>query len=206
MKTEEICKHLNNLVPNPKCELTYNKDYELLIAVMLSAQCTDKRVNIVTDKLFKKYTLNELATLNTSILENEVKSLGSYTKKALYIKMIASSLLNYSNGKVPNDRTFLESLPGVGRKTCNVVLSELFDIPTIAVDTHVKRVAIRLGLCKKNDTVTAIEKKLSKMFPVDIYNRVNHQLLLFGRYTCKALNPKCTACPFKNICKEKFTK
>lgn len=206
MKTEEICNYLNELIPNPKCELVYNKDYELLIAVMLSAQCTDKRVNIVTDNLFKKYTIKDLANIDTRILEQEIKSLGSYTKKASYIKGIAFSLIKYSGGKVPNDRLFLESLPGVGRKTCNVVLSEIFDIPTIAVDTHVKRVSIRLGLCKKSDSLETIEKKISRIFPVEIHNRINHQLLLFGRYTCKATNPKCSTCPFQKICKEKFTK
>lgn len=194
MKNKELCNKLDIMIPNPRCELNYSKDYELLIAVMLSAQCTDKRVNVVTANLFNKYSLEDIADLDLSILEAEIMSLGSYTKKAYYMKEIANSLLKNYNGHVPNDRAYLESLPGVGRKTCNVVLSELFDVPTIAVDTHVERVSKRIGLANLNDGVTSIENKLMNEFAIEDYNKVNHQLVLLGRYICTAKNPKCSKC------------
>lgn len=192
----DVCQKLDMVIPNPRCELKYNKDYELLIAVMLSAQCTDKRVNAVTGKLFKKYSLNDLATIGIKELEEEIYSLGSYTKKASYIKKIADSLIKNYNGIVPNDREYLESLPGIGRKCANVVLAELFNEPTIAVDTHVERVSKRLGLVKQSDNVKIIELKLEKTFNREEYNKINHQLILFGRYICKAKNPSCDKCPF----------
>lgn len=203
MKTDYIRKNLDLLIPNPKCELIYHKDYELLIAVMLSAQCTDKRVNMVTSKLFKKYTLNDLAEINLPKLEKEIKSLGSYTKKAFYLKQIAQNILLECGGKVPNNREYLESLPGVGRKTCNVVLAELFGVPTFAVDTHVMRVSKRLNLVSPEADVLTIEKKLMKVFNRSEWNRVNHQFVLFGRYFCTAKSPKCCDCPFVKMCVEK---
>ncbi len=190
----DLKNKLDIMVPDPKCELIYNKDYELLIAVMLSAQCTDKRVNIVTKELFKKYTLNDLSNIDIKILEKEIHSLGSYTKKAIYTKEIATRLLKDYNGHVPNNREYLEALPGVGHKTANVVLAELFNVPTMAVDTHVTRVANRLTLVKNTNDVNEIENNLMKLFTKDEYNRVNHQLLLLGRYTCTAKNPKCSSC------------
>jgi len=204
MKSNDLCEKLNIMIENPHCELEYNKDYELLIAVMLSAQCTDKRVNIVTKSLFSKYSLRQIANLSLDVLEREIKSLGSYSKKAYYTKKIAESLINDYAGKVPNNREYLESLPGVGRKTCNVVLSELFDAPTIAVDTHVERVSKRIGLVKANDDVSKIEHKLMKYFEKKDYNRVNHQLVLFGRYICTAKNPNCEKCLIN--CQHKKTK
>lgn len=204
MKKNNIICELDKLIPNPRCELEYTKDYELLLATMLSAQCTDKRVNMVTGSLFKKYDLNDLANLDINIIEKEIKSLGSYTKKAFYLKEISKHLIAEQNGKVPNDRAYLESLPGVGRKTTNVVLGELFNVPTIAVDTHVERVSKRLGIAKKNDNVRTIENKLMKLFDENEFNRVNHQILLFGRYYCTAVNPKCDICPFN--CKQKVKK
>lgn len=203
MKINEIIRALDKLIPNPCCELNYKKDYELLIAVMLSAQCTDKRVNIVTGKLFSRYSLKDLAEIPIYELQDCIKSLGSYTKKAYYIKEISKSLLDNYNGSVPCDRKYLESLPGVGRKTASVVLSELFNIPNIAVDTHVFRVAWRLGFSEKSDSVLLVEKKLEKLFSKNIQNRINHQLLLFGRYYCTAKSPKCNNCPFSKICHEK---
>ncbi|MBQ6841136.1 MAG: endonuclease III [Bacilli bacterium] len=201
---KDLCEKLNLMIENPVCELNYNADYELLIAVMLSAQCTDKRVNMVTKELFDKYSLKDIANLDIKETEKIIKSLGSYTKKAAYMKAIANSLLENYDGKVPNNREYLESLPGVGRKTCNVVLSELFDVPTIAVDTHVERVSKRIGLAKEKDDVHIIEKKLMKAFDEKDYNRVNHQLVLFGRYICTAKNPNCDKCLIG--CKHKKTK
>ena len=198
-----IVDYLDSLIPDPKCELNYNKDYELLIATMLSAQTTDKRVNEVTSILFKKYpSLNDLSNASIDDLIDIVRPLGNYHKKAANIKDIATSLKDI--GCVPNDRAFLESLNGVGRKTTNVVLSNLFDEPVLAVDTHIERVSKRLGLAKPNDSVREVEDKLTKYFKGYNLCRLHHQLLLFGRYYCKAINPNCENCKLKNICKKDF--
>ena len=200
----EITLYLDKLFPNPKCELEYTKDYELLIAVMLSAQTTDKRVNMVTDILFKKYdSLQKLSEANIDDIISIIKPIGTFNKKASNVISIARSLINDKNGVVPNDRKYLENLSGVGRKTTNVVLSNLYDVPCIAVDTHVSRVSKRLGIAKNNDDVLIIEKKLNKKFPKNSLSRLHHQLVLFGRYHCKAKNPLCENCELKNICKEK---
>ena len=160
-----ITNYLDSIIPNPKCELNYNKDYELLIAVMLSAQTTDKRVNMVTAILFDKYKdIKALKDADVHDIENIIKPIGTYHIKAKNIIQIASKLFTEKNGIVPNDRKFLETLPGVGRKTTNVVLSNLFNTPCIAVDTHVSRVSKRLGIAKENDDVLTIEKKLNKTF------------------------------------------
>ena len=172
ISSEEIIKNLDILIPNPKCELNYNRDYELLIATVLSAQCTDKRVNMVTKELFSKYDLNDLKDLPIKEIEEIIKPVGTFTKKAPYIKEIASSLIENYQGVVPNNREYLESLKGVGRKTANVVLANLFDVPAIAVDTHVKRVSIRLGIAKDRDDVLVIEKKLMKKIPKDKWSRL----------------------------------
>lgn len=200
----EIINYLDKLFPNPKCELEYTKDYELLIAVMLSAQTTDKRVNMVTRVLFKKYdTLEKLSNADINDIIDIIKPIGTFNKKANNVISIAKSLINDKNGIVPNDRAYLESLSGVGRKTTNVVLSNLYDVPCIAVDTHVSRVSKRLGIAKKEDDVLTIEKKLNKKFPKKYLSRLHHQLVLFGRYHCKAKNPLCENCELKNICKKK---
>ena len=201
MTSKDLCEKFNIMVPNAKCELNYNHDYELLIAVMLSAQCTDKRVNLVTSNFFKTRSLYDISKMEIKDIEKEIYSLGSYTKKARYIKEIAIKLLNDYDGKVPNNRAYLESLPGIGHKSCNVFLAEIFNIPTIAVDTHVERVSKRLELVNANDSIKEIEKKLEKKFAKKDYNRVNHQLILFGRYICKAVKPECEKCLFK--CKYK---
>lgn len=198
-----IIDYLDEILPNPKCELEYNKDYELLIAIMLSAQTTDKRVNKVTKVLFKRYpTIKDLANANISDLEQIIKELGSYKKKSVYIKEIASKLLNDGNKVVPNDRKYLESLSGVGRKTTNVFLSVIYNESAIAVDTHVERVSKRLNLANKNDSVIQVEKKLMKKIPKERWSRTHNQLVLFGRYYCKARNPECSSCKLKDICKK----
>ncbi len=201
MKSEEIIRVLDIYYPDARCELNYHKDYELLIATVLSAQCTDKRVNMVTKVLFEKYDLKGLKEADTKDIESIIRPCGSHTKKARYIKTIATRLIEDYNGIVPNNREYLESLPGVGRKTCNVVLSNLYNLPAIAVDTHVSRVSIRLGLAKERDNVSIIEQKLMKKFPKDKWSRLHHQLVLFGRYQCTARNPKCEDCLLKKQCK-----
>lgn len=203
MKSNYLIEELDKLYPDARCELNYTKDYELLIATVLSAQCTDKRVNMVTKELFSKYDINSLNKASLKEIERIIKPCGSQTKKAYYIKTIAESLVKDYNSTVPNNREYLESLPGIGRKTCNVVLSNLYDVPAIAVDTHVARVSVRLGYAKKNDSVLTIEKKLMKKLPKEKWSRLHHQLVLFGRYNCKAIKPDCKDCPFIEYCKEK---
>jgi len=200
---ELIVNYLDELFENPKCELNYSKDYELVLAVMLSAQTTDKRVNIVTKELFSKYnTLELLDTLSEEEISSYIKSIGFHKVKSKNFKCIVKRIKEL--GFVPNDRSFLESLPGVGRKTASVVLSHLFDEANFAVDTHVFRVSKRLGITTKRDDVLKTEKKLKKYFKKDEWNRVNSQLVLFGRYHCTSVKPKCENCKLKNICKKNF--
>lgn len=202
-KSKDIVAYLDKVIPNPKCELEYNKDYELLIATMLSAQTTDKRVNMSTRVLFKKYpTLEDLKNAPLDDLIEIIRPVGTFNKKAMNIKLIASELLDKANGIVPNDRTFLESLSGVGRKTTNVVLSNLYNESCIAVDTHVARVSKRLNIASSNDSVYEIEMKLNKFFKRENLGRLHHQLVLFGRYNCKAIKPECDSCELKKYCKK----
>ena len=199
---DNIINYLDSLFPDPKCELNYTKDYELLISVMLSAQTTDKRVNEVTSVLYKKYdTLEKLASANILDIIDIIRPIGTFYKKSSNVIAIAKRLISDCDGKVINDRAYLESLPGVGRKTVNVVLANLFDESVIAVDTHVARVSKRLKLAYNNDDVLTIEKKLNKKFPKESLGRLHHQLVLFGRYYCKAQNPKCNNCLIKDICR-----
>ena len=198
----EVLNYLDELYPNAYCELNYNKDYELLIAIVLSAQTTDKRVNKVTPVLFTKYkTLEELANANLEDIENIIKEIGTYKKKSIFIKEIAKSLVHDYNGTVPNDRKYLETLPGVGRKTTNVFLSEYYKVPSIAVDTHVERVSKRLKLCKQNTSVKEVEASLTKKIPKEIWIKTHHQLIFFGRYHCKAIKPNCESCKLQKMCK-----
>lgn len=203
MKMNEIHSYLDELFPSPRCELNYHKDYELLISVMLSAQTTDMRVNQVTKVLYKKYpNLKDLKNADLEDVKSIIKPIGTFNKKAKNILNIASKL-DEIGGIVPNDRNFLESLDGVGRKTANVVLSELFNEPYLAVDTHVARVSKRLGLVKYNDDVLTIEKKLYKKIKKEDIHKMHHQLVLFGRYHCKAIKPDCDNCKLIHMCKEK---
>lgn len=197
-----ILNYLDELFPNPRCELEYKKDYELLIAIVLSAQTTDKRVNIVSRELFTKYdTLDKLATAEVSDVARIIKSIGTYTKKSQYVVDIAKNLVRDGYYTVPNDRKYLEKLPGVGRKTINVFLSVIYNEPCIAVDTHVDRISKRLGLAKEKDDVLTVEKKLMKKIPKDKWSRTHHQLVFFGRYKCKAIKPECQDCKLKDLCK-----
>lgn len=204
-KEKEILNYLNEIIPNPVCELNYNKDYELLLAVMLSAQTKDARVNKVTKVLFNKYdSLKKLKEANIKDIENIIKELGSYHKKSEAVINIAKILDEKYNGKVVNNRKVLENLPMVGRKTTNVVLSELFNEPTIAVDTHVERVSKRLGLVKKDDDVIKIEEKLKRKFDKNIWSKLHKQFVLFGRYYCTSKKPSCDNCKLQMYCKKEF--
>ena len=201
-RVDEILKYLDRLFSNAHCELNYNKDYELLIAIVLSAQTTDKRVNEVTPILFEKYqTLEELANANLEDIETIIKPIGTFKKKSIFIKTIATSLVKDHNSIVPNDRAYLETLSGVGRKTINVFLAEYYNIPTIPVDTHVERVSKRLKLASSNATVLEVEQSLMKKIPKDKWIKTHHQLIFLGRYHCKAINPNCEHCELKHLCK-----
>ncbi|MCR5224203.1 MAG: endonuclease III [Bacilli bacterium] len=202
MNNSEIIETFNYYIPEPKCSLNYRTDYELLIATVLSAQCTDERVNKVTEVLFNKYNLEGLANASVDEIRDIIRPCGNMNRKSIYIKEIANRLLEEQNGIVPNDRKYIESLPGVGRKVCNVVLANIFHENVIAVDTHVERVSKRLGFANLKDDPYTIEKKLDKKFK-DKLGDLHHQILLFGRHYCKAKNPLCEGCKFKKICKYK---
>lgn len=198
-----INNYLDELIPNPICELNYQKDYELVIAVMLSAQTTDKGVNKVTSILFQKYnSLEKLASSNIEDIKEIIKPIGNYNKKANNIIEISKILINKYKKQVPKTYEELEVLPGIGRKSANVIRSEIYKIPSFAVDTHVIRVTNRLGLVKTKDPVI-IEKELEKIFKKSDWIRKHQQLVLFGRYYCKAKNPDCKNCKLLNICLKK---
>ena len=196
-----ILDYMEELHPDAHCELNYTKDYELLIAIVLSAQTTDKRVNKVTKILFQKYPdLVSLSKAPLEDIENIIREIGTFKKKSMFLKSIATHLVEEQNGIVPNDRKYLSTLSGVGNKTINVFLSEYYNIPAIAVDTHVERVSKRLNLAKKNDKVETVEKKLMQKIPQELWIKTHHQFIFFGRYHCKAINPNCAACKLKTIC------
>lgn len=197
-----ILKFIDELYQDAHCELEYSKDYELLLAIVMSAQTTDKMVNKVTKVLFGRYkTINELADVSLEDIENIIRIIGTHKKKSQYIKDICNRLVSDCNGKVPNDRDYLMTLPGVGRKTINVFLSEYYKEPFLAVDTHVERVSKRLNLASDNDNVLEVEKKLVSIIPSDRLIKAHHQFIFFGRYFCKSRNPNCSDCKLYNICK-----
>lgn len=198
VSANKIIKSLDILYPNAKCELNHNSNFELLIAVVLSAQTTDERVNSVTKDLFLKYpNAIKLANADIKDVENIIKPIGLYHNKAINIIELSKTLVDKYNGEVVNDRSVLESLKGVGRKTCNVILNNCFKVPAFAVDTHVIRVSKRLGISDTSDDVNVIEEKLMNYFPKSKWGKLHHQFIFFGRYKCKAKKPDCDNCPFK---------
>ena len=198
----KILEDLDELYPNPICELNYTKDYELLLAIVMSVQTTDKRVNEVTKVLFAKYdTLKKLSNANLEDIQEIIRPIGTFKKKSVFIKEIARRLTEDNYTVVPNDRKYLESLPGVGRKTVNVFISVIYGEPAIAVDTHVERVSKRLRLAKENDTVLEVEHKLMKKIPKERWSKTHHQMVFFGRYKCKSMAPICADCKLKDMCK-----
>lgn len=197
-----ILDYFSELFPNPVCELNYNKDYELLIAIMLSAQTTDKRVNIVTKELFTKYdSIEKLKNAKYEDILNIVHSLGNYTKKAKAIIEIASKIDEW--GYLPKERELLEKLPMVGRKTVSVFLSEYYHIPNIAVDTHVERVSKRLLLASRKASLLEVEESLKRKVPKKLWCDTHLRMVLFGRYYCTSRNPKCNNCKIKDLCIKK---
>ena len=202
INTELLFSYLDEKYPNAHCELVYSKDYELLIAVMLSAQTTDKSVNQATAILFSKYkTVEELARAELSDVEFIIRHLGMYQVKAKNVIKIAKILVEQYGGKVPNNAEALLAMPGVGNKTKNCVLGELFNAPLLAVDTHMQRVAKRLGIADEKDSVEKIEQKYMSIIPKERVVKTNHQIIWFGRYFCKALSPECANCKLRQFCK-----
>jgi len=199
-----ILETLGQMFPNATVELNHRNHFELLVAVVLSAQTTDVAVNKVTPALFDKYpTPYELSQANEKDIEKYIKTIGLYRNKAKNIKALSKAIIEKFGSEVPSKRDELESLPGVGRKTANVVLSNAFHIPALAVDTHVARVSVRLGFAKIGDSVLTIENKLMRKIPKDKWQQAHHQFIFFGRYHCLARNPKCSACPLFEVCKFK---
>ena len=191
---------LGEVFPDAKCELDFNNPLQLLVATVLSAQCTDKRVNQVTPALFKKYpTVQKLASAPRADLEEAIKSTGFYRNKATSIHGLAAAILEKHNGKVPGDMESLVKLPGVGRKTANVVLGNAFGVPGITVDTHVGRIARRLGWTTNTDPVK-VEFDIMELFDPKDWTMLNHRLIFFGRRICHSRKPACGACPLAKIC------
>ena len=197
----EIINTVNRIYENPKCELVFSSNYELLVAVILSAQCTDKRVNQVTSKLFKEYnTPEKMITLSQDELEEKIRSCGFFHNKAKHILDASKDLIEKYGGEIPSDKNQLKALAGVGEKTANVVLATAFGIPAIAVDTHVFRVSNRLGLANSKD-VLKTQKQLEKNLPKDLWIKFHYALVLHGRYVCKSQNPNCKECELSKNCK-----
>ena len=187
-------------MPNPATELHYNSPFEILVAVMLSAQCTDKRVNLVTPALFKSYpTAQAMSKATAADILQFISSVSYPNSKAKHLQAMAAMLIDKFHGEVPDNMTDLTSLPGVGRKTANVVMGTVFSKPTIAVDTHVFRVANRIGLAK-GKTPLEVETTLTKNIPPELRYKAHHWLLLHGRYICKSQRPDCLNCPITQFC------
>lgn len=203
MTTDEILDILEVMYPNAHCELYHRNPFELLVAVVLSAQTTDNAVNKVTPALFEAFpTPQHMANAHIKDIEDKIKRIGLYRNKARSIQNLSRLLLEKYDGMVPSSMKQLTSLPGVGRKTANVVRSVCFDIPSIAVDTHVDRISKRLGLAKVADSVEVVEHKLKRKLNINRWNRAHHLFIFFGRYYCMARNPQCGSCPFREFCKK----
>jgi endonuclease-3 len=199
-KVREFFTRLATLDPEPKTELEYATPYQLLVAVVLSAQATDKGVNRATKALFADYpTPQAMDTLGAEGIANYINTIGLYPTKAKNIAALTRQLLALHGGEVPHDRAALEALPGVGRKTANVVLNIVFGDPTIAVDTHIFRVGNRTGLAP-GKTPGAVEQKLMKTVPKEFRQHAHHWLILHGRYTCRARTPNCPQCIVRDLC------
>jgi endonuclease III len=194
---------MGEMFPDAHCELNHSNPFELVIAVALSAQCTDVLVNKVTKELFQKYkTPEDYLKVTLEELQNDIRSIGLFRNKAKNIQSLCRMVLEDYNGEIPADRDELTKLPGVGRKTANVVVSVAFNIPAIAVDTHVERVSKRLGICRWKDSVLEVEKTLMTKIPKEEWSITHHRLIFFGRYHCKAQNPQCPSCPLLETCRE----
>lgn len=198
-----ILDTIAEMFPDAHCELNHRNPFELLVAVILSAQCTDEAVNRLTENLFQKYqSPADYLQVPLEELEGDLRSIGLFRNKAKHIRNMCELLLIEHEGKVPETYEELVELPGVGRKTANVVVSNAFGVPAIAVDTHVERVAKRLALANWKDSVLEVEKKLMKRIPEEEWTQTHHRLIFFGRYHCKAQKPNCPECPLLSLCRE----
>lgn len=204
-KTEwQYClEEIDMMFPDAHCELVHENAFELVVATLLSAQCTDVLVNRVTAELFKKYKKpGDYLEVPIEELQQDIRSIGLYRNKAKNIQALSLMLLTQFGGEVPEDRDVLTTLPGVGRKTANVVVSNAFGVPALAVDTHVERVAKRLAMNRWKDSVLAVEEKIMRWTPRERWTQTHHQLIFFGRYHCKAQRPNCPECPLLSVCRE----
>ncbi|MDE7214186.1 MAG: endonuclease III [Anaeroplasmataceae bacterium] len=202
VRSKEILDEIRKIIPAPKCELNYSNLFELVCAVMISSQTTDKRVNQVTPALFQKYPTPKL--LSEAAFDDVfeiIKSLGFARNKAKNLISMAQTLHNEFHDEVPKTLEELQTLSGVGRKTASVVLAEGYKIPAMPVDTHLERMAVRFGYVKKGATVLEAEESYRKYVPKEEWIEAHHLLLLFGRYHCKAINPECQNCTLKKYCK-----
>ena len=198
---DRLLDYLDELFPTAKCELFYKRDYELVIAVMLAAQTTDKSVNAVTPILFEKYpSLDDLNNASLEAIEEILKPIGLYKNKAKNLKGIVKDLIERFNCVVPSDKEQLMTLPGVGNKTAGVIRAEIFQIPDLPVDTHILRIAKRLKFAKKDDEPIDVERKLKKIIPEERWIKSHHQLIHFGRYFCTARSPQCENCKIRDMC------
>jgi endonuclease-3 len=199
---QKVIEYFQEAMPVAETELDYKNPYQLIVAVILSAQCTDKRVNIITVDFFRQYPdVESLARAEVSDIFELIKSCSYPNNKAKHLSGMAKKLMEEFNGIVPSDIDELQKLPGVGRKTANVIASVIYNKPVIAVDTHVFRVAARLGLSTNAKTPLETEKQLEKYFPKELLPVAHHWLILHGRYVCTAKNPKCSKCGLTEICK-----
>ncbi len=202
-QVRHILDTIAEMFPDAHCELHHSNPFELTIAVLLSAQCTDETVNKVTPSLFHKYKRPEdYLAVPLEELEQDIRRIGLFRNKAKHIQKLCQLLLDKFDGQIPEAHEDLVELPGVGRKTANVVVSNAFGVPAIAVDTHVERVSKRLGLAGWDDSVLEVEKKLMKRVPREEWTQTHHRLIFFGRYHCKAQNPQCEVCPLLDLCRE----
>ncbi len=196
-------EEMDHMFPDAHCELIHRNPFDLVIAVLLSAQCTDKLVNKVTADLFQKYhTPQDYLSVPLEELQDDIRSIGLFRNKAKNIQALSRILIEQHDNRVPEDRDLLMALPGVGRKTANVVVSVAFNKPALAVDTHVERVSKRLGLCRWKDSPLQVEEAIMKKTPAEDWSKTHHQIIFFGRYHCKAQNPGCHVCPLFDNCRE----
>lgn len=194
---------MGEMFPEAHCELVHSNPFELVIAVSLSAQCTDALVNKVTRDLFQKYkTPEDYLAVSLEELQQDIRSIGLFRNKAKNIQKLCRMIIDEYGGEIPQDRDELTKLPGVGRKTANVVVSVAFGVPAIAVDTHVERVSKRLAFCRWKDSVLEVEKALMKKVPKEEWSVTHHRMIFFGRYHCKAQSPQCEICPLLELCRE----
>ncbi|MCR5066648.1 MAG: endonuclease III [Erysipelotrichaceae bacterium] len=203
-RSDYIYQNLSEMYPDAHCQLNYGSDFQLAVAVLLSAQTTDAAVNKVTERLFEHYPdARSLYEADLGDLEDIIRAIGLFHTKALNIRRMASEIVRRFDGKLPERFEELITLPGIGVKCANVIMAEIYHVPAFPVDTHVNRIARRLAIACLDDSLKTVEEKLKEFFPEDRWIRMHHLLIFFGRNKCVARNPKCEGCPFISFCIEK---